>query len=144
MFSICKQHSRHENEFPVNFLRLSHLVSLSLHNFVVDLHSQLGDFALFRVSLHCVFGSVQQSVELALAKHLSVGHHRHEIEVNFALAVLLNALLDDGTDNVEPVLVADYTEIDGTFLETVEFVETSVDGQIRDEMENVFLQMKRN
>jgi hypothetical protein len=50
----------------------TNLVSLSLHDFVIDVHLQLDDLALFCVSLHSIGRGVEELVELTLIDHLTV------------------------------------------------------------------------
>ena len=58
--------------------------------------------------------------------------------MDFAGTVLLDLFLNDRFDNVEPVLpFTDGPMVDRAFLEPVKFVDTAIDGDVTDEMENV-------
>lgn len=67
----------------------------------------------------------------------TVSNYRHQIESEF-VTVVLDPLLDLSSCQLEPVLVRARSKVDGSFLETIEFVKLSVKWDVRDEVKSVF------
>lgn len=63
--------------------------------------------------------------------------------MNLTFAVFLYATLDKRTRNIEPI-VAGLAPVNRSLFETVKLIQTTVDWNVRDEVENVLLQESRN
>lgn len=79
-------------------------------------------------------------VDVTLINQLAIGNDGHQIEMDFTFAVFLHAFLNDWTDNIQPVLIrTDRSQINRTLLQTIQFVQSSIDWQITNEMEHILV-----
>lgn len=115
-----------------------HLVALRFGQLVVDQHAQTCHLRLAGVRdqhLDVVTVLFQQCVDLPLVNHLAVADQRHQIEVDLAFAVLLDALVDDRSHDVQPVLAGgDGAQIDGSLLQAVQLVQAAIDRNVADKV----------
>lgn len=117
----------------------THPISLLLHLLVFNLHSQFGNFALLRVGVHRYIG-IEQLIQLTLTGQLTIGDDCHQVEVNLTFAVFLDATFDERTCHLKPV-VAGLAPVNRTLFESIKLIQPTVDWNVRDEVENVLLQM---
>lgn len=115
----------------------THAIALLLDLLVFNLHSQFGNFTLFRVRVHRLI-SIEKQIQLFLARHLTIRNDSHQVEMNLTFAVLLDSSFDEGTRHFEPIVTC-RSPIDWTLAESVELIQPAVDWNVRDEVENVFV-----